>query len=424
MKMWIKLVVVLVLVAGLAIFTGAGVGYLAPGEEVKLVIVGRDGPYGEAMQLAVDTYMSENPNVDIELLKLPWSGLREKVVIDFREAIGAYDLVVLDDPWAPEFMSMGWLQDLEALGLSLDPDFVDKAVAVGRYPYPDGKLYALPHVGNVELFAYRKDIFEKHGIPHPPETWAHVLGAAAIIAAKEPDVHGIVFRGVKGNPIVTGFLPIFWSFGAKVLDVEKHEPLVYSPEAIAALELFLNLKKYAPVGVELYNSSELKETLLVGDVAMAIEIWPAWVPDLDNPEKSKVVGKVEIIAAPGLMAKPAPMIGVWLLGIPAASKNKPAALDFLQFVTSARIQRLMCMEAGLPPTRESLYKDTEIVGRYRWYPGQLEALKTSRPRPRVAEWAEIGPKFGDYLHLALVGELTPEEALSEIHAEIAEILGR
>jgi len=268
MKMLVKLVLVVVLVAGLAIFTGAGVAH---GEKVKLVIVGRDGPYGEGMQLAVDTYMAENPNVEIELLKLPWAGLREKVVIDFREAIGAYDLVVFDDPWATEFMSVGWLEDLEALGLSLDPDFVDKAVAVGRYPYPDGKIYALPHVGNVELFAYRKDLFEKHGIPHPPETWAHVLGAAAIIDAKEPDIHGIVFRGIKGNPILGGFLPIFWSFGAKVLDVEKRETLVYSPEALAALEFFLNLKKYAPVGVEIYHPADLNEHMLAGDVAMAID---------------------------------------------------------------------------------------------------------------------------------------------------------
>lgn len=408
------------MVVGLMILTLFS--FLSLTQGVKLVIVGRDGPYGEAMQLAVDTYMAENPDVEIELLKLPWAGLYEKVVIDFREAVGAYDLVVLDDPWATEFMSLGWLQNLDEMGLIVDPDFVDKALAVGRYPYPDGPVYALPHVGNVELFAYRKDLFEKHGLPHPPQTWLDVLEAAIVIDLKEPDVHGVVFRGKKGNPILTGFLPIFWSFGAKVL--EDRTPKVDSPEALAALKLFLKLKNYAPEGVEIYDSSELRETLLAGDAAMAIEVWPAWVPDLDNPAKSKVVGKVEIIPAPGLIAKPAPMIGIWLLGISAYSKNKEAAFDFLQFVTSQRTQKLMCMEIGLPPTRESVYKDPEVVAKYRWYPAQLEALKASKPRPRVAEWVEIGPTFGNYLQLALVGELTAEEALAEANAKIAGILGR
>ncbi len=387
----------------------------------KLVIAGRDGGYGAALQIAVDLFMERNPDVKIELLKLPYKGLYEKLVIDLSAGIGAYDIVMLDDPWATEFMSLGWLASLEELGYTLDPDFVSPALAVCHYPYPDGVLYALPHVGNVELFAYRKDLFEKYGLKSPPETWADILQAVAVISTKEPGVHGVVFRGRKGNPIVTGFLPILWGFGADI--VKDGEVVLNSREAVAALKFFLLLKQYAPEGVEIYNSSEVREALLAGDVAVAIEVWPAWVPDLDNPEKSKVVGKVEIIPAPGLVEKSSPMLGTWLLGISSASRNKELALKFLEFVTSAEVQKLLTLQVGHAPTRKSVLTDPEVVAKYRWFPNQLAALEAAVPRPRVLVWSEIEGILGEYLQLALIGELSPEEAIGEATQRIAEVLG-
>jgi multiple sugar transport system substrate-binding protein len=388
--------------------------------ETKLVVAGRDGGYGTALQLAVDLYTAENPDVKIELLKLPYAGLNEKLVLDLSAEIGAYDIVMLDDTWATEFMSRGWLQDLGTLGYEADLDFVATALEVSRYPYPDGALYALPHVGNVQLFAYRKDLFEKYGLPTPPGSWLEVLAAAAIIDRFEPDVDGVVFRGSRGNPIVTGFLPMFWGFGAKI--VEEGKAAVASDEGIAALKFLLALKDYAPVGVEIFNSSEVKDALLGGYVAMATEVWPGWVPAMDDPAKSKVVGQVEIVPAPGLVAGSSPMIGAWLLAIPAASKNQEAALDFLQFVTSAEIQRRLTLEAGHPPTRTSIYNDPEVVAQYRWFAAQLAALENAVPRPRVPVWSEIEGVLGDYLPLALIGDMSPEGALNEAQARIDEIL--
>jgi multiple sugar transport system substrate-binding protein len=390
--------------------------------KTKIVVAGRDGGYGVVLQLAVDMYTAQHPDVEIELLKLPYAGLYEKLVIDLAEGIGAYDIVMLDDTWATEFMSQGWLANLEELGYTPDPDFVATALAVGRYRYPNGALYALPHVGNVELFAYRKDLFEKYGLPTPPKSWLEVMGAAALIDRFEPDVKGVVFRGRKGNPIVAGFLPIFWAFGANI--VEDGHAAVASDAGVAALKFLIALKDYAPVGVEVFDSSEVKDALLAGDVAMAIEVWPGWVPALDDPAKSKVVGKVEIIPAPGLVKTSSPMIGIWLLGISSASRNKDVALDFLEFVTSADVQRRLNLEAGHPPTRTSVYNDPEVVAKYRWFPAQLAALENSVPRPRVPVWSEIEGVLGNYLQLALVGEMSPEDALRAAQERIEEILGQ
>ncbi|MBD3307664.1 extracellular solute-binding protein [candidate division KSB3 bacterium] len=397
--------------------------------EHKIVIAGRDGTYGEALQVAVDAYKEQNPDVEIELLKLPYAGLMDKVVIDLKESTGAYDLLMMDDTWVTGFGSANWLTNLTQLyqdkDMELDPDFVGAAVDAARYPYERGTapVYGLPFVGNVELFVYREDLFEKHGLTAPPQTWDDVLNAAKTVAEQEEGVYGVVFRGTKGNPITSGFLPIFWAFGAEIIDAEG-KPAVNSPEGIAALKFFLELANYAPEEVAVYNSSEVRDALLSGGGAIATEVWPAWVPDLDNPEKSKVVGKIAVTVHPGQATDPSPMIGVWHLAIPEASTRKDLALDFLQFTTSQAMQKRLALEVGLPPTRASVYTDADVVEKYRWYPTQLEALKASKVRPRLPEWLEMDVKIGTYLNLALVGDMTPEEALNELNAEIADILGQ
>ncbi|WP_299618951.1 ABC transporter substrate-binding protein [Pelagibius sp.] len=388
----------------------------------KLVIAGRDGGYGDALELAVEAYLAKNPGLEVERLELTGGGLLEKVTISMREKSGAYDVIMLDDPWAVEFMSKGWLADLDKLGGGVGEDFVKPARDVSRYPVGSGPFYAVPFVGNVELFAYRKDLFDKYNLGRP-ESWTDVLAAAKTISENEGGVSGAVFRGKKANPIVTGFLPILWAHGARVVGADG-EARLDSAAALEALNLYLELKNYAPKGIETYNSTEVRDALMQGTTAMTIELWPSWAPSLDDPAKSKVPGKIEIMAAPGQVQGPAPMLGSWLLAVPADAKNPEQARDFIDFLTSAEMQKTLALEIGIPPTRSSVYKDPEVIAKYRWYPAQVEALQNAQPRPRITQWSKVEAILGDYLQLALIGEMPAEKALSEANKKIARALSR
>jgi multiple sugar transport system substrate-binding protein len=388
----------------------------------QLIIAGRDGGYAKALGLAVEMYKAKNPDLEVERLELPYSGLLEKATISLREKAGAYDVLMLDDTWAVEFMSNGWLSDLDKLGGGLDEDFVKPARDVSRFPVGTGPHYAVPFVGNVELFAYRKDLLEKYGFDRPT-SWTDVVAAAKAISENESGVSGVVYRGTKGNPIVTGFLPILWAHGARIVDPDGKANLD-SDAALDALKLYLSLKPYAPKGVETYNSSEVRDALMQGTTAMAIELWPSWAPSLDDPAKSKVPGKIEIIAAPGQVQGPAPMLGTWLLGIPADAKNPKRGRDFIDFLTSAKVQKKLALELGTPPTRASVYKDADVIAKYRWYPAQVEALQNAQPRPRITQWSEVETIMGDYLQLALIGEMDPKKALMEANQKISRALKR
>jgi len=407
----------------LALAVSAGSAFAQ--KQVKLVIAGRDGDYGNAMQAAVDAYTAKNPNVTFEVLKLSGDDVYQKSVIDLRTGTGTYDLVLIDDPKAMQFQKAGWLEDLDALykkaGRTVDSDFISTTIDLCRFPNgPKGKLYALPFVGNVSLFAYRADLFAKYGLA-APKTWNDVLAAAKKISEAEPAVSGVSFRGVKGNPILTAFLPVFWSFGADFFDASG-KPAVNSPEAVRALKFFLELAKYAPKSVPMNNTAQVRDGLLAGTVGIAPEVWPAWLGKLDDPNESKVAGKVTVTKHPSDVKKSSPMNGIWHISIPVASRNKQAAFDFLEFLTSKEIQKLMVLKAGLPPSRSSVYADAEILAKHPWYPGIKDALENAVARPRTLFWAEIENTMGGLVQEALIGQKTAEQALDEANAKIAQII--
>jgi multiple sugar transport system substrate-binding protein len=394
-------------------------GLIAPAAaQDRLVIAGRDAGFAPALAKMVELYQAKNPGVKIERLELPGGPLYERLAIGAREKTAATDVAMLDDIWAPEFMARGWLADLDGLG-GLPGDFVKSAMDVSRR---DGKLYAAPFVGNIAMFAYRKDLLAKHGFERP-KTWSEVVKAAQVIQSKEEGVSGLVFRGIKGNPIVTSFLPVLWAHGGQVVD-DNGKAVLDTPEALKALTQFLSFKALAPKGVETYNATELRDAIHQGRAAIAVEMWSSWAGSLDDAKVSKVGGQVEVVASPGEVKGPAPMLGAWLLGIPADSPNKQRAADFIRFVTSAENQKLIALETGNPPTRASLFTDKDLVAKYRWYPAQLEALNVAQARPRIAQWARVETILGDYLQLALIGQMQPQQALTEANAQIARALTR
>ena len=388
-----------------------------------------EGVEGDALEQAALDYEKQT-GVKIQIAQFPYANLFEKELIDLNARTGAYDLVMMDDPWFPRFAGHQFLTDLTPLlqkrGQSgPDADFVATSVAVCRHPYQTGALFALPYVGNSQLFFYRKDLFAKHGLKEPA-MWTDVLAAAKTIQESETDpnggkMYGYVMRAAQGNAAVADFMPIFWAFGAEMFDANGR-PTVNSPEGIEALRFMLELGKYSPPGYASFNADEVSAHLLHGTAAMSIN-WPAWISAFDNPTKSKVIGKIEFTTLPGARKAGQAEIGNWLIGIPRYSQNTEAAMDFLLWATSAEQMRRSA-ERGNPPTRRSLFQDAALVAKFPAYPAQLRSLETSRPRPRTPQWNEIENAFGIFLSKANSGELSPADAMNQANAEIEKILQR
>lgn len=423
----LMLVAVLILCAALSL---SGCGSSNTGSK-QLSIAVVSGVEGDALKQAARDYEAL-AGARINIAEFPYDNLFEKELIDLTAATGAYDLIMLDDPWFPRFAANQLLTDLSPLfqahgQAGADGDFIRSSIALCKHPYETGATFALPYVGNSQLFFYRKDLFEKYNLKEPA-SWDDVLTAAKTIDERERTgspsggrVYGYVMRAARGNSAVTDFMPIFWSFGAEMFDADG-KPAVNSKEGVDALRFMLELGKYTPSGYASFNASEVSAHLLQGTAAMSIN-WPAWISAFSDPEKSRVAGRMNFAVMPGEKAEGRAEIGNWLIAIPRASQNVQAAFDFLLWATAADQMKKSAL-AGNPPTRRSVFTDPELLAKFPAYPAQLRSLERSRPRPRTPQWNEIENVFGIFISRANSGELTAEEAMNQANAEIGKIVER
>ncbi|MCG8571322.1 MAG: extracellular solute-binding protein, partial [Spirochaetes bacterium] len=350
-------------------------------------------------------------NVTIEILGLEGGDLKQKISLDARNKKGAYDLIMADDPWMPEFAEAGIFVNLSDIGVQADSDFVEASLKLGKFPYGTGSLYALPFAGNVQLFFYNKGIFEENGFS-VPTSWEEVLETASKINTMDGKV-GYVIRGQQGNPIVSDFLPVFWAFGGKVFD-KNWNATVNSEAGKKALKMYIDL---LASGAN-YEKADIVSSVSSGKSGMSLG-WPSWYISGENAN-----AEYAPIPFKGLANGPQEstgMIGNWMMGVTNNSQNKELAGKFLSFITSSKTQKLMVKHGGVP-TRKSVYLDETLKAQYQHFPTQLNALENSVARPRTPKWSEVETAFGAELSAAITGTKSIEEALNDAKITIDKIM--
>ncbi len=128
-----------------------------------LTIAVRGGSHVDAMEAVKGAFETAN-NVKIEILGLESADLKQKIGLDSLNETGELDLIMIDDPWMPEFAESGIMANLTEMGYVEDEDFAAASRAIGKDPYGEGDVYALPYSGNVMLFFYNKALFDSKSL--------------------------------------------------------------------------------------------------------------------------------------------------------------------------------------------------------------------------------------------------------------------
>ena len=419
---------ILAFASALALGLGAIAG-TTPASAQKLTVAATSGALFDAIKLSGEEFTAST-GVEIELVEAPYNNLFAKINTNCTTRSGAFDVIMMDDPWFQGFADNNCLEKLTDYFLAdgtdgPDSDFVSKSLAVCRNPYATGSYYCLPYVGNAQMFFYNPEVFAEHGLEGDLDTWEKVIEIGTKISqAGDGRTFGYVLRGVEGNPVVAQFMPILWSYGGRMFD-DAGEPQVNTPEVLEALNVFLRLRDISPPGAESMDTDELATYLLQG-AAMSSINWPNWVATFEDPEQSRVSGQIKHTRIPNGTKAGSSEIGHWMLGITKESDSKQVAFDFIKFATSREQIKKAALGAGNPPVRFSVFTDTELTSQdaYRYYPVLMDAIAFSTPRPRHARWFEVENEFGIQLSKAVAGVLTAEEALDVAQKGITELLAR
>ena len=329
-----------------------------------IIILVPSGSEGDGLRAAAADY-SQLKGTKVEIVQAPYSNVFEQAANAGQTKSGAFDIVLMDDPWIPFFAENGHLEDLtsyfNAMGVpGPDNDFLAKSLAVCRNPYNTGPFVCIPYVGNAQMFFYDGAKFAEQGTTGAPKTWDEVITAAkAMTEAGGGRYYGYVFRGGQGNPVVADFMPIFWSYGGNLFNADRSKVTIDTPEGAAAMKTFMALRDISPKGVESYNANEVGQALAAGTAASSIN-WPNWVATFEDPSQSRMVGKISYSAIPAGTHAGSSEIGHWTMGIMSASKNKQEAFDFMVWATSAE-QIKISATRGNPPVRFSVFTDPELT---------------------------------------------------------------
>jgi len=410
------------------LLTAAFASLMASTAAADITVLVPSGSEGDGLRAAAADY-SQMKGTKVEIVQAPYNNVFEQAANAGQTKSGAFDIVLMDDPWIPFFAENGHLENLtsyfNAMGVpGPDNDFLAKSLAVCRSPYNTGPFVCIPYVGNAQMFFYDGAKFAGQGLPNGPKTWDDVIKVAkALTDAGGGRYFGYVFRGGQGNPVVADFMPIFWSYGGNLFNADRTKVTIDTPEGAAAMKTFIALRDASPKGVESYNANEVGQAMAAGTAASSIN-WPNWVATFEDPSQSRMVGKISYTAIPAGTHAGSSEIGHWTMGIMSASKHKQEAFDFMVWATSPE-QIKISATRGNPPVRFSVFTDPELTSqeKFRHFPTLMQAIDFSTPRPRHPKWPEIENAFGIELSKAVAGTVSPEEALKNAQAAVEQITG-
>lgn len=421
-------------VAALATVVGAGMlttaalaaDPYAPYKGTTLVVNFPAHPHYDAVMKVLPKF-TEETGIKVEVDQLQYLAMRQKQTLELTKPKGDYDLltyVVFSkadyvparqiEPLAPFFMNP------KLADPSYDPDdlitgYVQNiGIAGGKKGYlpgPTGALYGVPFGSETSVLGYRKDIFEKHNLK-VPETYDELMDLVCKIPELEPGMAGLTSRGASGHQLSHAFLLHLAPLGGRFYD-DKWNPIVNNEAGVKAGEALKKILECGPEGGTSFGFAEMKNAFLQGKAAMFLDSISV-AGEIEDPEKSKIVGKVGWALHPEGVRRGS-QTGGFGIAIPSNAQNKEAAFLLMQWLTSKRIDKLIALEGG-SPSRFSTYMDPEVIAKYPHSEVFAEALKYADPdwRPIIPTWGEVNAELGTTLSKAMTGDMSVKEALDSV----------
>jgi multiple sugar transport system substrate-binding protein len=392
-------------------------------------------PYYESAIKLLPEFTKET-GIKVDVDKVEYMRMRDKQLLEMSKPKGDYDLISYVCMWKTEYVAKGLLVPLAPFftnpALS-DPaydaqDFVPAYLATtglvggkkGYMPGPTAALYGVPFGSETSMFAYRKDIFDKHGWK-VPKTYDEMLKICRLVREKEPSMYGLTSRGEPGHQVAAAWLFHLTPYGGEVFD-DNWEPAFTREPSLKALRALIEIVKTGPPGIPTFAYGGMTDAFLLGNAAMYLDSTaiPALVRD---PTKSKVAGKVGYGLHPKAV-KYSTETGGFGIAISANSSKKEAAFLLLQWLTSKASDQKIARLGGMP-NRLSTLKDPGLQKEFPEFTDVLENIKYANPdwRPIIPEWPEISMQYlGTAVHEAITGKKAPEKAMNDIREPVRKIM--
>lgn len=329
------------------------------GQEIRVLLANH--PYGELIRSRIPEFEMQT-GIRVLVESLNEVQLSQRLINEFSAGTAAVD-VFMTRPMEETllFNRNGWYAPLHNFDFS---DFPANTVYVGR---KNGIPHIVPIIIEWQVLYYRRDLMARAGI-RAPTTFEELERAAMLLDSDE--VFGFGSRGA-GSLAVTQVSTFLHNFGARY--IYNNTAVFNTPQALEAFRLYgWLLGIYGPGAVTAMSWSQLMPIFQAGRLAMWTDSSAFYVP-LTNPLNTRIpianIGVARMPAGPG-GSNPF-IIPSWAMAISYRTRNKDAAMMFLNWATSREFA-VMGMGAGINMARRSVWTDPVVTARIN--PGLVDSM--------------------------------------------------
>ena len=369
------------------------------------------GKEKDAFEKVLKDFTSRFPNFDVDAQEVPFSALRDKIVVTVPRGTGP-DIVVFAHNNIGDWLLKGGIlvplssyiekyDDFETLATRFIPDTV-KALAY------DGTLYGLPLAFKSHALFYNKKLVDT-----PPTTMAELIVMAQQVAATggtgEDRNYGLVYdAGLLYNHAIWAH-----AFGTQILD-EQGVPHLDTPAMAESIRFVRSLAKEHKVLPDL-NDSMATFLFNSGQVGFVIK-GPWFLGEIDDEVDYGVALLPE--AAPEKPGRP--FLGSEGLFLTACAKNKEAAFQVMRFLASDESAAIRYVEGGQLVPNVAVFERADLTSKanptLKVFKQQAESTVIMSNRPEMqAVWSTMD----NALRKTIFGDGDIAEALAEAQGKVA-----
>jgi multiple sugar transport system substrate-binding protein len=375
-------------------------------------------PRGDILQ-KFEKEFTDLTGIEVSSEQVPEQQQRQKTVIELTSGSPSFDVVHLSyHVQKRQFERAGWLADFTQF--LKDGNLTEATLTEGDFSSAGllyaknqkGEMRSLPFSVDYWIVYWNKDLFAKKGLQFPT-TFEEMVKAAEALTDPAEGTFGFVARGLR-NANVPVFTSLLLGHGVDPVDASG-KLMTDSPEAIEAAKLYQRLlTKAAPPGVAGFNWSECQSAFLQGKIGMWLD-GIGFAPPLEDPKRSRVVGKVGYGIMPkGPVAHASATFGDGI-GVAEASAKKEAGYLYCQWAVSKLMGTRLLQAGGGVPFRNSIINDAEVRKGVKMPAEWVDAIAGSAPISKLG-LPVIVPvtEFRDVIGTALTATLSGGDPAAEM----------
>ncbi|MFK5883307.1 MAG: extracellular solute-binding protein [Candidatus Izemoplasma sp.] len=348
--------------------------------------------YVDQEQHIIKNYEQKN-NIKINFDIVPWVDYYDTLINSFKSY--TYDIVmVAGHLWLNDFVANDYLLEIK-VDKSENYSYFDFLPNIRKELTKSNKQYLLPSFCDGHILMYRQSQIK--------ETINDTIDIDEILSIVKNNVTADKSTFVlKSHPseIFLDFLPYLRNNGNSFID-PSGLPLFNNKEVINSLKTYLSLKEYSSNGIENFGNEEVKNEIQLNKCKLGI----SWSGQLGQIMNNDCIDPDDI----KFMNIKNSWNVTWSFALNKHTTNIDEATDFIHYLTSKKIDKLVGAHCG-NPTRGSSFVNG--FNKYPWYKAVYDMINTSTPLNTPSSLGRSMGIMTSYLTKAINNELSTSEAIA------------